>query len=631
MTAKHPSIRTLPDSPDLDQLKRQAKELVHAFAEGDAGALALVNAHYRGARPESFALHQAQLVLARSYGFQSWPRLKAYVDGITVHRLADAVRAGDLAAVRSMVEARPELVNLCMAENDEHRALHHAVLEGRPEMVRLLMQHGANPHEGIWPHRVATSPLTLATERGLTEIVAIIRAEERRRGAVPFAAMAAHERADLSAALERGDEDAMIAALEAHPALIQAANKQGWTALHWAAARLWPQLSAWLLEHGADVKARTHAGETAMDVVGQERDPASGDAPRLATKLAEMLLGRGSDRTARWAVVTGDTNWLRDRHAEGGLSNQRGLLHHAVRSNRPEVLRVLLDLGFDPDESGKVEGLDEVVLTWGQPLRECASSGRLAMAQLLLERGANPNTNVYASSCALSQAYGRRDAAMIALLEKHGARLSAGAVGEFGLTDQAARLLADDAAGRTPEKDARPGASAAAELLWGAIGSGSPEIVRMALDHIDWPRDDARWHGILENGLYLGPTSNRPAHLEAFRLALNASDPNVLSKRGATLLHDVVASRGGLTSSDRLTYAQLLLEAGARLDVRDDLLRSTPLGWACRWGRTELVPLFLANGADPVEPDAEPWATPMAWAEKMNHGDVVVLLRKHSV
>ena len=158
-----------------------------------------------------------------------------------------------------------------------------------------------------------------------------------------------------------------------------------------------------------------------MDVVGQERDAASGDAHALP-KLAEMLLGRGSDRTARWAIVTGDANWLRARHAEGTLSNQRGLIHHAVRSGRPDMLRVLLDLGFDPDESGKVEGLDEVVLTWGEPLRECASSGSLAMAQTLLEHGANPNTNVYASSCALSEAHGRRDADMTPF-EKHGARL----------------------------------------------------------------------------------------------------------------------------------------------------------------------------------------------------------------
>jgi hypothetical protein len=28
------------------------------------------------------------------------------------------------------------------------------------------------------------------------------------------------------------------------------------------------------------------------------------------------------------------------------------------------------------------------------------------------------------------------------------------------------------------------------------------------------------------------------------------------------------------------------------VDVRDNLLKSTPLGWACRWGRTEMAKLF---------------------------------------
>ena len=64
--------------------------------------------------------------------------------------------------------------------------------------------------------------------------------------------------------------------------------------------------------------------------------------------------------------------------------------------------------------------------------------------------------------------------------------------------------------------------------------------------------------------------------------------------------------------------------------MRDDLLRSTPLGWACRWGRVELVTLLLERGADPVEADAEPWATPLAWAEKMGHDPVLAVLREHS-
>ncbi|MBM3813444.1 MAG: hypothetical protein FJW20_17620 [Acidimicrobiia bacterium] len=57
------------------------------------------------------------------------------------------------------------------------------------------------------------------------------------------------------------------------------------------------------------------------------------------------------------------------------------------------------------------------------------------------------------------------------------------------------------------------------------------------------------------------------------------------------------------------------------------LLKSTPLGWACRWGRLEVVRLLLQHGADPVERDAEPWASPMAWARKKGHTALLNLLR----
>src|SRR5262245_38652945 len=85
------ALRTPPrrEHPDLDQLKRQAKELLEAFQRGTDEAVAEVHAHYHGARADTFALHDAQLLIARSYGFDSWPKLKAYVDGATVARLAD--------------------------------------------------------------------------------------------------------------------------------------------------------------------------------------------------------------------------------------------------------------------------------------------------------------------------------------------------------------------------------------------------------------------------------------------------------------------------------------------------------------------------------------------------------------
>jgi ankyrin repeat protein len=525
--------RTLPDRPNLDQLRRQAKELLEGFRAGHADSLREIQLHYRRPDPSSFALHDAQLVLARAYGFESWPKLKAFVDGVTVRSLVDAVGAGDLATVRSMVAARPELVDTDVAENDEHRALHHAVVRRRPEIVRFLMQQGADARKGIWPHRSATTALTLAIERGYDEIVRIIEEEEQRRP---------REVADES------------------PSTPAAANA---------------------------VVVKAHA-----------------------------------------AVVSGDADWLRARRNEGAIGEGMGLLRHAAAIDRPDMVTLLLDLGLDPDEPERVGGLEEYVPTFGEPLRTCAIAGNVRIAEILLRRGANPNTNVYASSWALYEAYKRRDQEMVALLEQYGGRLTAIAIADLGLVDEAAKLIAADTAGQT-EDATGPASSVAWDLLWGAIESPSPEIVALTLETVDWPRDDYRWHSILENGLYLGPNSDRPRYLEAFRRVLERADPNVRGTRHMTLLHHVAASRGGLNASDRVAYATLLLDHGARHDIRDALLQSTPLGWACRWGRTEMVELLLERGADPVEADAEPWASPAAWAKKMGHGEIAALLSRY--
>ena len=65
-----------------------------------------------------------------------------------------------------------------------------------------------------------------------------------------------------------------------------------------------------------------------------------------------------------------------------------------------------------------------------------------------------------------------------------------------------------------------------------------------------------------------------------------------------TILHYAAASYDWITPAERLAFVNMLLDHGARTDVRDDLLRKTPLGWARRWGRTEVVDLLLARGAD---------------------------------
>jgi hypothetical protein len=178
-------------------------------------------------------------------------------------------------------------------------------------------------------------------------------------------------------------------------------------------------------------------------------------------------------------------------------------------------------------------------------------------------------------------------------------------------------------------------------MLGGAACGGDVELLRLALDASDWPRDDPRWFGVLEQPLRIwnhGPGHwahhewDRSTYLTCFRMILDRADPNIRGREpdqgqfGLTILHSVAGSRAHMTSEERLAFATLLLDAGARLDIRDHVLKSTPLGWACRWGRVELVELLLQRGADPVEADAEPWATPKTWAEKMGRHEVLAML-----
>src|SRR5689334_14298071 len=80
--------RQLPSRPNLDQLKHQARDLLNAHRVGDEDAVRrireshprLSQASEADVRAARFTLSVAQLVIAREYGFVSWPKLKEYVE-----------------------------------------------------------------------------------------------------------------------------------------------------------------------------------------------------------------------------------------------------------------------------------------------------------------------------------------------------------------------------------------------------------------------------------------------------------------------------------------------------------------------------------------------------------------------
>jgi ankyrin repeat protein len=737
VSSTNPPLRTLREHPDLNQLKRQAKELLAAYRSGEPDAVAEVTHTYHGAEAATFALHDAQLVLARAYGFESWPKLKAFVDGATVSRLMAAVRASDLATARAILEARPEIINMDASDNDEHRALHYAVLMRSVDMVRLLMEHGADPRIGIYPHRIPTTALAIATERGYDEIVEVIREVEQRRTGVPAAGPPADRSPEpppreLHDALMRGDARSVIAFLESNavfrddPTRLRRADVGGITLLHVACARLMVDLVAWLLAHGADVHARNDVGFAPIDMLG--RWPASHPHAGVL-EVADMLLRHGAERTAFWAVATNNLPWLRARHAEGQLETRvidvGGLVTFAVRVDRPDALTLLLDLGFDPnegrdpampagkpleycaserrsglaeillqrgatltptlavalgkgdwlkarhaegtlahppdgdglltvavehdradmlqllldlgfgpDERRRVVGRDSVQELTGDPLGRAVGRGNRAMIDMLLAHGADPNAG------AVTTAYRRHDQAMLDLLATHGGHVSANTAAYHRDVALARQRIREEDASQLPPGAVTPGRTVAEELLGNECGE--PEITRMALERIDWPPDDQRWYWALKAPLAFWShipwiaqpdwQRDREGYLVSFRMILARCHANVKGSFGRTILHDVMAMgfhdgvSGWISDDEALPFAVTLLDAGARTDVRDDLLQSTPLGWACRWGRTPIVREMLRRGVDPLEADAQPWATPRAWAEKMGHQEIVALL-----
>lgn len=74
---------SLPDSPSLDKLRDQARQLQRRVRAADPDALGFLQRwHPRADRttPDELALHDAQLAVARRYGFAGWPALVAYVE-----------------------------------------------------------------------------------------------------------------------------------------------------------------------------------------------------------------------------------------------------------------------------------------------------------------------------------------------------------------------------------------------------------------------------------------------------------------------------------------------------------------------------------------------------------------------
>lgn len=158
----------IPIRPDLDQLRRKAKELLAAFRAGDTDAVARFNLHLPGADPAAVKLADAQHVIARINSAPNWARV------VQACQLTRAIRDDDLATVRQLIAEHPNLLhepalarpsnwgppmsyaaNLGrdriiealhgMGAKDLEKALDRAVLQSRTSSARLIHRLMGSP------------------------------------------------------------------------------------------------------------------------------------------------------------------------------------------------------------------------------------------------------------------------------------------------------------------------------------------------------------------------------------------------------------------------------------------------------------------------------------------------------
>jgi hypothetical protein len=311
-------VQPLPHRPSLTNLRKQAKTLLAAWRAGDQQASTRVReSHPRGERllaDGRFSLADAQLVVARGYGFASWARLVQHL------RLAPRAQA---------LHTMDRLFRATLAPTGEPSTVGQ-VLDRRVDVVWRAHVDG-HPAAAVFLGAAGGARrLDDTVDRGLT-VDDVRAAVAREHGFADWAAVTAdqdrlvdpHYEAAVDAIVS-GDPDTLHGLLERHPALVRARSPFGHhaTLVHYVAAngvensRQWQsprnavELLRILLRHGGDPDAMCDAygGSTPLGLLASSAHPAHAG---VQAGLVEELCHGGAnpngldeDGTPLWTAIT---------------------------------------------------------------------------------------------------------------------------------------------------------------------------------------------------------------------------------------------------------------------------------------------------------------------------------------
>lgn len=504
--------------------------------------------------------------------------------GNEVWELFTACIAGDLATVRGLVERRPSLVR---AQHVYRTPLYFAVRENRVAVATFLLERGADP-------------LSLAINDSLVEIC-------RDRGFEEMERLIATNLADVQGASAAGE---LVAAairerdlgkvrdlLDKSPELLHTGDRRSNQPIHWAVMTRQIEVIDELLDRGADIEARRFDGARPIQLVNGDyyfrgwRDVPQ-DWPTTPMQVLAHLRSRGAQCDLCTASYIGDIGRVRELlDRDPSLANRSAdyvtyylgsgtPLKNAAAKGHLAIVELLLERGADPNLP------EEGVAPQGHALYSAAANGHYDIAELLLERGAFPNPEVESSADALSRAISNGNERMVALLCRFGAARSVELLAHHGDLRTAAAVFA-----------ANPALADDPDALAGAASGGHEDFVRLMLRYC--PDLPAR---IAFPDWGVGAETKELNEL-LFAHGMSPSHPDWLH---VTPLHHF-ARKGDVER------AALYLDHGADLHARDEEICSTPLAWAAKYGQRPMVELLLARESRTNLPDDPPWATPLAF------------------